>query len=423
MSRRLAWLLGTVVLVAVAALIACGNNYSSSSDGLVLVGSQGSAVVETFSFDLANGHIAEISNSPPDTGSSTCLLPGLPSSMVLDPAGQYAYVVLNQTDACSGSKTGIVSFKVNSDGTIGTMGSLTADPNPVALAMDAAGKFLFVAEGLTGQVNSYTISNGSLTAVPGTYTFINGTGFQPPNFAALASTPTVFPPNGITGIQNAPCSDVGNNPPTSEYLYAVDTVNYVVWEFSVNTSTGALQNPGSWSQVQFKTTGAVPSGVAVDPCDRFAYVSNYNDNTVSAYTICNGLATQSQNPQDPCPATQDGTLRQVSGSPFSLSGSGQGPGPLLVHPFGTYLYVLDQKSNMISPFSISPTSGSLQAQTVVATGLQPTSMAVRGDGQWLFVTDFNAANLSQYSIIPSSGALSPLPAIQTDNYPWGVAVK
>ena len=55
MSKRLAWLLGVVVLVAIGLLVACGSNYSASSDGLVLVGSQGSGLIETFSFNLGTG--------------------------------------------------------------------------------------------------------------------------------------------------------------------------------------------------------------------------------------------------------------------------------------------------------------------------------------------------------------------------------
>ena len=163
----------------------------------------------------------------------------------------------------------------------------------------------------------------------------------------------------------------------------------------------------------------MPSGVAVDPCNRFVYVSDQQSNNVSAYTICNGSTTQSSN----CPASPDGSLVAITGSPFSLGGSANGPGPLLVDPFGNYLYVLDTLSNMISPFHISPVSGSLTAQTVVATGVQPKAMAIRSDDNWLFVTNYQAGTLSQYSITPATGALSPLPAVTTDNFPWGVAVK
>ena len=130
MSTRFAWLLGAVVLVAIGALVACGTTYSSSSDGLVIVGSQGSALIQTFSFSLSNGHIAGVSNPPPT--------PGLPLSIVLDPAGAYAYTIVASSDTVPSSSTGIQAYKVNSDGTMTAAGGVMADPNPVALAMDAA---------------------------------------------------------------------------------------------------------------------------------------------------------------------------------------------------------------------------------------------------------------------------------------------
>jgi len=404
MSKRFAWLLGLVGLVLVGLLVACGSKYNSSSDGLVLVGSQGSAVIQTFSFSLANGHISAVSNPPSTSGS--------PSSIVLDPAGAYAYVVIG---------TSIQAFKVNSDGTLKATASPAANPSPVALAMDSAGKFLFVAEGLGGGISSYSIgSGGSLTAVPGSFIFTLPTGFQTPNFAALAPTPTVLPGNGVNGVQNSVCSDPGNTPPTSEFLYVADSANSVVWEFGVDTASGALTSPVSSSPVPNFAAGTVPSGVAVDPCARFVYVSNMTTNNISAYSICNGLPTQSTNCKNlPAPWA----LVPVTGSPFSLPSTGNGPGPLKVDPFGNYLYVLETLSSQVSPFRIAPVSGSLTAGTSVATGIQPTSMAIRGDDNWLFVTNFQSATLSQYSITPSSGALSPLPAVTTDNNPWGVAVK
>jgi 6-phosphogluconolactonase len=421
MSKRFAWLLGLAGLIAVGFMVACGSTYNPSSDGLVILGSQGSALMETFRFSLASGSIAAVSNPPADTANSTCVLPGIPSFVALDPAGTYAYVILTANSVCANTKTGIAAFKLNSDGTISPVGSPVSDPNPVALAMDSKGKFLFVAEGLGATVSVYAIGSGaSLTPVQATFNFTLPPGFQPPNFAALAPTPTILPGLGVGGTQSAVCSNPGNNPPTSEMLYVADSVNNVVWQFGVDTSTGALTNPPNRSSVQNFPAGAVPSGVAVDPCDRFVYVSNMQSNQISAYSICNGLPTQSQTA---CPTPLDWRLVQIAGSPFSLSSSANGPGPLVVDPFGNYLYVLDTLSDQVSPFHISPVSGSLTAGTVVATGNLPKSIAIRSDDAWLFVTDFNPPALSQYSIAPATGTLSPLPAITTDNYPWGVAVK
>ena len=127
MSKRLG-LLGVVVLVSIGLLVACGSNYNSSSDGLFLVGSQGSGVIETFSFNLNSGHVSPIANSPNDTAAKTCILNGLPSSLVMDPKGAYAYTIINATSACdtstNKSATGIQAFKVTSGGSMTAVGSL-----------------------------------------------------------------------------------------------------------------------------------------------------------------------------------------------------------------------------------------------------------------------------------------------------------
>ena len=63
MSKR-SWLLGLGALVLIGLLLACGSNYDASQDGLLLVGSQGSGLIETFSFTLSNGHVSAIANTP-----------------------------------------------------------------------------------------------------------------------------------------------------------------------------------------------------------------------------------------------------------------------------------------------------------------------------------------------------------------------
>src|ERR1700689_2864140 len=169
------------------------------------------------------------------------------------------------------------------------------------------------------------------------------------------------------------------------------------------------------------TTGETPVGVAVDPCNRFVYVSDSLTDQVSAYTICNGSSTSQP---VPCAALAPGGLVTVTGSPFVLSGSANGPGPLAGDPNGNFVYVLGTLSNTISPLKISPVSGALTAlnPATVGTGVGPKSLVIRGDDSWMFVSDFGSttvggSSVSQYAITPSTGALVPQPAIQTDNYP------
>ncbi len=480
MSKRLGWLLGVVVLVSIGVLVACGSNYDPSSDGLLLVGSQGSGLIETFSFTLNNGHTSAISNTPNDTSSELCVLKGIPSSIVVDPAGAYAYTIINADSSCQGSTTGLLAFKVNSDGTTTQVGSQvpfksetvtpclpTIPPSTVCnrsssteqvavvpgmMVMDPSAKSLFVADRATtdsagrfvpGAVSVFAIgSAGSLKEVAGSPFFTSNSPTTLPqqglDIVSVAPTPTVFPAIGLNGVQNAVCSDVGNNPPKLEYLYAVDGVGYQVFEFAVNPATGVLTNPAPSSSdpsVPSFPTDPVPAGVAVDPCNRFVYVSDSLTNKVSAYDICNGSVTS---PVDACKQlATPGALAPVAGSPFSLSGSSNSPGPLLVDPYGNYVYVLGTLSNTIDLLKISPISGALAPlnPATVATGLGPVSMAIRSDDSWLFVANYGVTTVgganpspggttvSQYSITPESGALSVQPAIQTDNYPWGVAVK
>ena len=461
MSKRFAWLLGVVVLVSIGVLVACGSNYNASSDGLLLVGSQGSGLIETFSFNLNNGGSSAISNTPTDTSGQVCVLKGVPSSVVVDPKGAYAYTIINANSSCDTatvkSTTGILAFKINSDGTASQVGqqvpfkavplSPAVPVVPGTMVMDPAGKFLFVADRVTttaptkqpvlyvsGSVSVFAIgSGGTLTEVTGSPFFPTPQIIVPQqslDIISVAPTPTVFPPIGLNGMQNSVCSTVGLNPPTTQYLYAVDNLGNQVFEFAVNTTTGVLTNPTALTQEPSFLTDALPAAVAVDPCNRFVYVSGNQNGRVNAYTICNGGPNQSSTN---CPQTPDGSLVEVAGSPFNLSGTTIGAGPLVVDPYGNYVYVLGTGSNTINILKISPVSGALTLANpaTVATGIGPASIAIRGDDNWLFVSNNGSqapgapggTTVSQYSITPATGALTVLPAIQTDNYPYGIAVK
>jgi 6-phosphogluconolactonase (cycloisomerase 2 family) len=421
MSKRF-WLLGLIGLISAGLLVACGSKYDSSSQGLVVVGSQASNVLQTFSFNLNSGHAAGISN-PAST-------PTQPSSIVMDVTGTYAYVILAPTGPTDPASLGV--FKVNSGGTL----SQVADPIPFAqtsqanvvpsmLARDAAGKFLFSANRSTtdvsgnpvpGSISVFAIGGGgSVTEVAGS-PFSTPATLSPVDIVSVAATPTVFPGTGINGTQNAVCS-IGSNPPTAEYLYAADKVGAQLFEFQVDTSSGALTVPDHTSTVPAFPTDAQPEDVAVDPCARFVYVSGSLHNRISAYRICStvgGVCTFA-----------NGALVEVSGSPFPAQGSANALGPLVVDPYGDNVYVVGTASNTVSGFKISPVSGSLTALSpaTVATGSQPKSIAIRADDNWMFVSNYGSASVSQYSITPATGNLSVLPTLSTDNNPFGVAVK
>jgi 6-phosphogluconolactonase (cycloisomerase 2 family) len=417
MRTRFTWVLGILALIAIGLLIACSAKYSTTSDGLVVVPSQLNNVVETFSLNLSNGDVSQINNvnGPPT--------PGLPLAIVLDPAGAFAYVLVTQNSQITPSMTGIASFPIASDGklsaassTVGFHPSGSVAVAPAAMVIDSAGKFLFVANNATtdssgnlvaGPVSVFSVNNGTVTEVAGSPFSVPLGAEGPANLTAVAVSPTAFPPFF------AACSGIAA--PTSENLYVTDAENNMVWEFGVSSS-GALGSPPGDQTVLGFATGTVPSGVAIDPCNRFAYVANaHPDNNVSAFTVCNAVRI-------PTCMVADGSLVSVSGS---FPTQGFDPGPLTEDPYGNFLYVVNRSSNSVSDFKIGTTTGGLTAlnPAFVATGVQPVSIAVRSDDVWLFVPNFASASVSQYSITPATGQLSSQPAFETDDNPFGVAVK
>ena len=453
MRTRFTWVLGILALTAIGFLIACSTKYSSSANGLVIVPTQGSAVMQTFSLNLNTGGITQINNA---AGPPT---PGLPTGVVLDPAGKFAYVIVTQNSQLPGSSTGIATFPVGSDGKLAaansttpfnqTTATVTASVNecgtsvpepvtvtapvvPATLAIDSAGKYLFVADTVTngtgsvtyicngvqatvpvsvsvpGTVSVFAVSSGSLTEVANSPFSVPLGAEGPANLTALAVSPTAFPPLFAACSQKAA--------PTSENLYVTDSENNMVWEFGVSSSGALVSPPGDQSILGFPT-GTLPSGIAIDPCNRFAYIADQSpDNRISAYTVCNTVAL-------PSCTIADGSLVEVSGSPFANQGID--PGPMTEDPFGNHLYVVNTSSSTISGYKISSVTGALTAMTpaTVATNSKPVSIAVRSDGNWLFVANFNSANVSQYAITPASGRLTPQTGFATDNFPFGVAVK
>lgn len=444
MRRKLTWTLAVLGLVFTGAWMACTAKYSAQYNGLVVVPSRDDQVLQSFSLNLSNGEAVQINNP------SFPLINGVLASIILNPAGDYAFTIITSNPSLAGSSTGIGSSQIVSDGKLTgpTLKPLnnakvtvpnnptpeSVPVNPVALAIDSAGKYLFVADSATmdsagnqvpGAVSVFSIGgNGNLTEVGGSPFVlpVNGIAASPPNpctatfkcssASALAVTPTIYPTQyAVCQLQSAP---------STENLYVTDSVNYVVLNYSVNLSTGALSLVPIAGTVGVPT-GTAPSGVAVDPCNRFVYVSNSVSNDVSAYTICNTVSMPN------CPLA-DFRLLPVTGSPYS---TGDAPGPLSVDAYGNFLYVVATGSSYINAFRIGSANGSLVAlspatyatSTALGQDSGSNSIAIRSDDSFLFVANDNTQTLSEFGLAPATGTLSPESPVSTFNYPSGVAVK
>jgi len=268
-------------------------DYSSEADGNLAM----------YTIDTTTG---ALTSTGPITGEINGNCPGLcfPAWVVADPSGKFAYVAVSGND--SASTGSVITYAINATNgalaSTGTTGTIATGINPVSVAVDPAGKFVYVANSGSNDVSMYTINTAT---------------------GALTSAGTV-----ATG--KVPSSVAVD--PAGMFAYVADNGANDVSMYTINATTGALTSIGTIA------TGTSPVTVAVDPTGKFAYVTNYSSNNVSMYTI---NATTGA-------LTSIGTIA-----------AGQYPTYIAVHPSGKFAYVTNVGSNNISMYDLDTTTGVL----------------------------------------------------------------
>ena len=161
-----------------------------------------------------------------------------------------------------------------------------------------------------------------------------------------------------------------------------------VFAYRVNRHSGAaLEVFGSPFVAKTSPTSATsPAGIMMHPSNRFLYVSNQNDNTISRFTI----------------DSVSGALTEA----LPRTATGLAPGPMLLDTSGNFLFVADQVSNDVSVFSVGA-SGALSPVSTASVGASPSALALPTSGNLLFVAVPNFSVIYVFGV--SSGSLSPVP--------------
>jgi 6-phosphogluconolactonase len=261
-------------------------------------------------------------------------------------------------------------------------------PTQRAVGPSVAVEFAYVPNWGSADVSAFQINatSGALTQVTGS-PFGAGTG---PSGVAIA-------PTGFAYVSNP-----------GYYTYSGNSVS----AYTINATSGALK------KVKRSPFGAgtAPSGVAVDPAGKFAYVANYSSNNVYAYSI----------------NATSGALKKVKGSPFK---AGHYPYGVAVDPSGKFVYVTNSDVNPsqssggsgnISAYTVDATSGALKKVkgSPFAAGSNPYGVAVGPTGKFVYVTNLGSKNVSAFRISATSGALTQVEGspFEADDRPDAVAI-
>jgi 6-phosphogluconolactonase (cycloisomerase 2 family) len=377
-------------------------------------------------------------------------LGGQPTSLALEPTGHYAYVVANGN---------IYQFSI--DGT----GALTALSTPSvptgtsslahAIAVDGAGKFLYVAAD-DGLVYEYSIGGNGLLSPGASSTIPGGAGGQaitidPSSKHAYVTSVTdnavyqyAISANGALAALSPVKASTGGQPmsvvvdPTGKYAYVANHGDSTVSQFDVGAN-GALtaMTPAT------AATGANPLAVTLDASGKFAYTENPTDDTVAQLTVgSNGALTLTRtirtrdNPtafaitSGPTPLSYKlefayassyyasdaganvgqytiGTTGQLSGVGVAPAAGGAGRF-IATNPAGSYLYVSNLLGQSISQYGVGST-GTLTPLTptfVLTAGTGPIGISIDPNGRFLYDVNYYANNVGAFSI--TAGKLTAL---------------
>jgi 6-phosphogluconolactonase (cycloisomerase 2 family) len=192
----------------------------------------------------------------------------VPTAVNVLASGAYVYVIAY--DSSVTPYTGYVfGFSVGSGGVLTAVpGSpFAAGDQPSAIASDAKGTYVYVADAVRGNVLGYTVgSTGALTALSG------------------SPYPAGNDPTGVVVD------------PSYAYAYVSNATDATVTAYSI--SSGVLTRVGSYA------TGLQPVAIGIDPStNHFLFTVNFLDNTVSDFEL----------------SSTAGTLLDAQSSPFATN--------------------------------------------------------------------------------------------------------
>ncbi|HTY24784.1 MAG TPA: beta-propeller fold lactonase family protein [Desulfomonilaceae bacterium] len=389
----------------------------------LLAANSGSADVSVFSVNPSTGILTAVAGSPFATGGGKEI-----SGITVSPDGKTVYV----------SNFGSSNISVLALGNTGTLKSVAGSPfavdaDPRALQIDPSGHFAYVPILTACEIEVFSIAaDGSLSvanrirarqqaaaiafssgasAVMYTPKFLYATNLQSNNLSGFL----VDDASGtLSPIPGAPFATGGGpfgvaTDPRGTFIYVSNGVNSNTNQYEKSISGFVVNSDGSLTAIQGSPfpAGAGGAGLTVDPSGRFLYATNYNDFTLSAYSI------------DP----DSGILTALPGSPYP---TGREPVTVTVDPAGRFLYVGNQNNTCDSPpspscpisaFQINPVDGTLTSITgPTEGGIEPSGLAIDPTGQFLYLSNQSLAAVSQYSIDAIDGTLkfvgySPMPVL------------
>jgi 6-phosphogluconolactonase (cycloisomerase 2 family) len=179
---------------------------------------------------------------------------GFPTSVVVDPSGQFVYVAA-ETDSGTPGPGSVSMYAINA-----TTGALTS-----------------IGTIATGTMIAESSSNSIAVDPTGAYAYVTNSGSNNVSMFSINATTGVLTSGGLIDAGTTPISVAVD--PTGKFAYVTNIGSNDVSMYTINGTTGALTSIGTIA------AGSNPTSVTIHPSGKFAYVTNSVSNDVSIFSI------------------------------------------------------------------------------------------------------------------------------------------
>jgi 6-phosphogluconolactonase (cycloisomerase 2 family) len=307
------------------------------------------------------------------------------------------YVAHQGTPPTGGS---IVHFAIASDGTLKAKDTVTLSDTPIALAVNPAGTYLYAvsctaaahtvyptlscAGGAT--LAEYSLSSGTIgsavsqtLSLYGSYASYSSDVLVPTGLSVLANNAAVY----VTAYDLSSYNPGGT--PTCVFNCANPG-----WVFGYTVDSGGVLTP----LANPFEAGIKPTAIATDPTNRFAYVTDYENNNLIGYTIMS-----------------NSTLNFLPNAPSSTGGE---PTAVIIDPRGKFIYVTNSLDSTVSAYDITLATGipttafsATYAAGSNSTDTQPVAVTIDPAlGRFVYTANYLNGSVSGFRLDPTSGAIS-----------------
>lgn len=179
-----------------------------------------------------------------------------------------------------------------------------------------------------------------------------------------------------------------NSGPAGYFHLAYNTVYKKLYAVSRALKEVYVFNAANWHYIKTIKTGENPSGIAVSPDGRNAYITNMGSKNI---TVIN---------------SEDDALDK----PISFNGL---PNAIAISPDGKYIYVTDEENYKL--FIIDSKSQKTVKELII--GIAPRGITVTPDGRYIYVSNLDSFSVSAVD----ANTMELIANIPVSSLPWGIS--